>query len=164
MEAVAGWAASAEPAQEISFAPGRVLLQDFTGVPAVVDLAAMRDAMHDLGGDPQRINPQLPVETVNLRVRARASYPLPEFPTFPLEGPEGSEKALIQEKKVVLDGGPVLTRFYLRTKLKAGNEVQGPAVIVEYSATTLIPNGYRASVDQYLNLLIEPNRESTAAG
>ena len=64
VEAVAGWAASAEPAQEISFAPGRVLLQDFTGVPAVVDLAAMRDAMHDLGGDPQRINPQLPVELV----------------------------------------------------------------------------------------------------
>lgn len=109
-------------------------------------------------------NPQLPVETVNLRVRARASYPLPEFPTFTLEGPEGSEKALMQEKKVILDGGPVLTRFYLRTKLKAGNEVQGPAVIVEYSATTLIPAGYRASVDKFLNLLIEPNRGSAASG
>jgi aconitate hydratase len=64
VEAVAGWVASAEPAQEISFTPGRVLLQDFTGVPAVVDLAAMRDAMHDLGGDPERINPQLPAELV----------------------------------------------------------------------------------------------------
>ncbi len=64
VEAVAGWVASAEPAQEISFTPGRVLLQDFTGVPAVVDLAAMRHAMHDLGGDPHRINPQLPVELV----------------------------------------------------------------------------------------------------
>jgi aconitate hydratase len=64
VEAVAGWVASAEPAQEISFTPGRVLLQDFTGVPAVVDLAAMRDAMRDLGGDPDRINPQLPVELV----------------------------------------------------------------------------------------------------
>ena len=64
VEAVAGWVASAEPSQEISFTPARVLLQDFTGVPAVVDLAAMRDAMHDLGGDPKRINPLLPVELV----------------------------------------------------------------------------------------------------
>jgi aconitate hydratase len=64
VEAVAGWVASAEPSQEISFTPGRVLLQDFTGVPAVVDLAAMRNAMHDLGGDPKKINPLLPVELV----------------------------------------------------------------------------------------------------
>jgi aconitate hydratase len=64
VEAVAGWVASAEPSQEISFTPGRVLLQDFTGVPAVVDLAAMRNAMRDLGGAPDRINPQLPAELV----------------------------------------------------------------------------------------------------
>jgi len=64
VEAVAGWVAAAEPSQEISFMPARVLLQDFTGVPAVVDLAAMRNAMHDLGGDPSRINPLLPVELV----------------------------------------------------------------------------------------------------
>src|SRR5262249_5137319 len=64
VEAVAGWVATAEPSEEISFTPGRVLLQDFTGVPAVVDLAAMRNAMHDLGGDPRKINPLLPVELV----------------------------------------------------------------------------------------------------
>ena len=64
VEAVAGWVASAEPSQEISFTPGRVLLQDFTGVPAVVDLAAMRNAMRDLGGDPERINPLCPAELV----------------------------------------------------------------------------------------------------
>jgi aconitate hydratase len=64
VEAVAGWIASAEPTQEISFTPSRVLLQDFTGVPAVVDLAAMRNAMHDLGGNPKTINPLLPVELV----------------------------------------------------------------------------------------------------
>jgi aconitate hydratase len=64
VEAVASWVATAEPSQEISFTPGRVLLQDFTGVPAVVDLAAMRNAMHDLGGDPRKINPLLPVELV----------------------------------------------------------------------------------------------------
>ena len=64
VEAVAGWDATAEPSQEISYNPARVLLQDFTGVPAVVDLAAMRAAMADLGGDPQKINPLIPVELV----------------------------------------------------------------------------------------------------
>jgi aconitate hydratase len=64
VEAVAGWNAAAEPANEINYNPARVLLQDFTGVPAVVDLAAMRAAMADLGGDPQRINPLIPVELV----------------------------------------------------------------------------------------------------
>jgi aconitate hydratase len=64
VEAVARWNAKADPTAEISFAPARVLLQDFTGVPAVVDLAAMRDAMRDLGGDAARINPLLPAELV----------------------------------------------------------------------------------------------------
>ena len=63
-EAIRGWSADAEPSHEIGFTPARVLLQDFTGVPAVVDLAAMRDAMRDLDGDPARINPQLPAELV----------------------------------------------------------------------------------------------------
>src|SRR5881396_3768616 len=64
IEALAGWQPAAEPSREIAFTPSRVLLQDFTGVPAVVDLAAMRDAMKRLGGDPRRINPLLPVELV----------------------------------------------------------------------------------------------------
>jgi aconitate hydratase len=64
VEAVAGWVAQAEPSREISFMPARVLLQDFTGVPAVVDLAAMRNAMRDLGGDAARIDPLLPSELV----------------------------------------------------------------------------------------------------
>jgi aconitate hydratase A / 2-methylisocitrate dehydratase len=64
VEAVAGWAAAAEPSQAISFRPGRVLHQDFTGVPAIVDLAAMRSAMQELGGSATRINPQLPSELV----------------------------------------------------------------------------------------------------
>ncbi len=63
-EALRRWEPEAEPADEISFRPARVLLQDFTGVPAVVDLAAMRNAMADLGGDPARINPLLPAELV----------------------------------------------------------------------------------------------------
>ncbi len=64
VEALARWEPRAEPAREIAFMPARVLLQDFTGVPAVVDLAAMRDAMAGLGGEASRINPVQPVELV----------------------------------------------------------------------------------------------------
>src|ERR687892_1273961 len=61
---VANWDPHAEPSSEIAYRPARILLQDFTGVPAVVDLASMRDAMRDLGGDPSRINPQIPSELI----------------------------------------------------------------------------------------------------
>jgi aconitate hydratase len=61
---VANWDPEAEPSSEIAYRPARILLQDFTGVPAVVDLAAMRDAMRELGGGPARINPQIPSELV----------------------------------------------------------------------------------------------------
>ncbi len=64
VEAIAGWDAAAEPSVEIPFQPARVLMQDFTGVPAVVDLAAMRDAMEEIGGDPVRINPLVDVDLV----------------------------------------------------------------------------------------------------
>src|SRR5689334_20871967 len=64
VDAVAGWVAADEPSREISFTPARVLLQDFTGVPCVVDLAAMRDAMREQGGDPAKINPLIPAELV----------------------------------------------------------------------------------------------------
>jgi len=64
VEALAKWVATDEPSREIAYSPARVLLQDFTGVPAVVDLAAMRDAMRDLGGDAARINPLQPAELV----------------------------------------------------------------------------------------------------
>src|ERR687889_1449667 len=64
VEALASWDHQAEPSKEIAFTPARVVLQDFTGVPCVVDLAAMRDAMADLGGDPSVIEPQVPAELV----------------------------------------------------------------------------------------------------
>jgi aconitate hydratase len=64
IEALARWQAKAEPNREIAFTPSRILMQDFTGVPAVVDLAAMRDAMKRMGGDPRRINPLQPAELV----------------------------------------------------------------------------------------------------
>jgi aconitate hydratase len=64
IEALASWDLAAEPSKEIAFTPARVVMQDFTGVPAVVDLAAMRDAMADMGGDPAMINPLVPAELV----------------------------------------------------------------------------------------------------
>jgi aconitate hydratase len=64
IEFLAKWDPKAEPSREIAYMPARVLMQDFTGVPAIVDLAAMRDAMKLLGGDPQKINPLQPAELV----------------------------------------------------------------------------------------------------
>ena len=64
IRALAGWDESAEPDKEIQFTPARVIMQDFTGVPCVVDLATMREAMADLGGDPAKINPLAPAEMV----------------------------------------------------------------------------------------------------
>ncbi len=64
IEALASWDARAQPSVEIAFMPARVVMQDFTGVPAVVDLAAMRDAMQEMGGDPSAINPLVPAELV----------------------------------------------------------------------------------------------------
>jgi aconitate hydratase len=64
VEALATWDAKSAPSKEIAFTPARVLMQDLTGVPAVVDLAAMRDAMAEMGGDPARINPLAPAELV----------------------------------------------------------------------------------------------------
>ncbi len=63
IDALAQWQPKAEPDTEIAFTPARVLMQDFTGVPCVVDLAAMRDAMKSLGGDPAKINPLVPGRT-----------------------------------------------------------------------------------------------------
>jgi aconitate hydratase len=64
VQALARWDPKAKPSREIAFTPARVLMQDFTGVPAVVDLAAMRDAMRTMGGDPRKINPLLAAELV----------------------------------------------------------------------------------------------------
>jgi aconitate hydratase len=64
IERIATWDAKADPEHEIAYSPARVLMQDFTGVPAIVDLAAMRDAMEELGGDAKKINPLVPAELV----------------------------------------------------------------------------------------------------
>ena len=64
LQAMADWVKERRISREIQYRPARVLMQDFTGVPAVVDLAAMRDAMKSLGGDPKKINPLVPVHLV----------------------------------------------------------------------------------------------------
>ena len=64
VQALADWLKAKKSSHEIAYRPARVLMQDFTGVPAVVDLAAMREAMKALGGDPQKINPLVPVDLV----------------------------------------------------------------------------------------------------
>ncbi|HQY97604.1 MAG TPA: aconitase family protein, partial [Phycicoccus sp.] len=64
IRALGSWDADAEPDTEIQFTPARVIMQDFTGVPCVVDLATMREAVGDLGGDPKKINPLAPAELV----------------------------------------------------------------------------------------------------
>ena len=64
IEFLANWDPKATPSREIAYMPARVLMQDFTGVPAIVDLAAMRDAMKQLGGNPEKINPLQPAELV----------------------------------------------------------------------------------------------------
>ncbi|HET6826427.1 MAG TPA: aconitate hydratase [Amnibacterium sp.] len=64
IRAIGGWVPSAEPDTEIQFTPARVVMQDFTGVPCIVDLATMREAVADLGGDPTRVNPLAPAELV----------------------------------------------------------------------------------------------------
>src|SRR5947208_15406431 len=64
VRALAAWDPDAEPDTEIQFTPARVVMQDFTGVPAIVDLATMREAMRDLGGDATKINPLAPAELV----------------------------------------------------------------------------------------------------
>src|SRR5690606_28680466 len=64
VRALPGWDPAAEPSVEIQFTPARVLMQDFTGVPCVVDLATMREAIRDLGGDPAKVNPLAPADLV----------------------------------------------------------------------------------------------------
>ena len=65
VRALAGWDPDAEPDTEIQFTPGRVIMQDFTGVPCVVDLATMREAVVALGGDPARVNPLSPARSTS---------------------------------------------------------------------------------------------------
>lgn len=99
-------------------------------------------------------NPGLELEVVNIRVRGTGRHPLVEMPRLELQGPEPSIESIMQERRVFLEGTEQPARFYLRERLKPGNRISGPAIILEYSATTLIPSGFEAAVDEWLNLVV----------
>ena len=101
-------------------------------------------------------NPRLPVEIVNIRVRGAARYSQPPLPTFPLESEDPPLEAILREKQLTLNDQTYATRFYRREGLKAGNQISGPAVILEYSSTTVIPSDFRARIDEWRNIVIEP--------
>ena len=101
-------------------------------------------------------NRGLPVEVVTLRVRASGSHgelALPEAARIPRKPPRAAAEA---KRKVHFEGKRRLTRFYDRDRLKPGTRLTAPAVISEYSATTLIPPGFKGRVDRWRNLILEP--------
>ncbi|MEO2082811.1 MAG: hydantoinase/oxoprolinase family protein, partial [Desulfurobacteriaceae bacterium] len=97
------------------------------------------------------------IEIVCLRVRAIGKTEKPELPTVK-EGTEAPpEGAFLKEEKVLFEGEWLTTPFFRREKLLAGNRIEGPAVIAEYSSTTVIPPESTATVDPYGNLIVEVN-------
>lgn len=101
-------------------------------------------------------NPSLPVEIVNIRVQGRARYPQVEVPSTPLGSEQPPLEAVVQEKKVWIEGEERPTAFYLRHNLKPGNRIAGPAILLEYSSTTLVSHDFQACIDGRMNLIIEP--------
>ncbi len=101
-------------------------------------------------------NPGLPMEIVNIRVRGSGKYPEVPIAKFPLESEEPSQGAMIQEKKVFFDGRWLPAAFYLRKRLRPGNRLLGPAIILEYSSTTIIPDDFAVKIDEWRNLVLEP--------
>lgn len=101
-------------------------------------------------------NPRLPIEIVNIRVRGSADHPKPPLPRFPLETEHPRPGAILQEKQATFAGQTLPTRFYRREHLDPGNHIPGPAVILEYSSTTVIPPDFHARIDEWKNIVIEP--------
>jgi N-methylhydantoinase A len=99
-------------------------------------------------------DPSRESEIVTLRVRARGLSEKPRLPKY-RRGSVSPRKALILEKKVYFEGKPVRAQVFERSLLHAGNRVTGPALILEYSASTALPPGYLCRVDPYRNLIIE---------
>ena len=95
------------------------------------------------------------VEIVTVRLRARGVAPEWRFPKAGFVSERPPAEALLGEGKTVFDSRPRTTRIVDREKLFCGNRIEGPAVVVEYSSTTVLPPGVEASVDEYLNLVIE---------
>lgn len=97
------------------------------------------------------------VEIVNVRIRATGATSKPALPKIPA-GLASSRNALAGESKVFFNGKAVRTGIYARAKMRAGNRLTGPAIVTEYSATTVVPFGWRTRVDKYGNLIMERSR------
>ena len=103
-------------------------------------------------------SPQLPVEIVTLRVSGSGQFPAIDFVSRELEGETPPMEALLQEKEIHLEGASGPTRFYIRKKLGPGNRIDGPAIVLEYSSTLLVPSDFLARVDRWSNLILEPRQ------
>ncbi len=99
-------------------------------------------------------NPNKQVEVVNIRLKASVERRKPNIPTFEFRGKTPLEEALLFEREVIFDGKPYKTKVYDRDKLLPGNEINGSAIIVEYSSTIVVPPFAKATVDKYKNLII----------
>ena len=95
------------------------------------------------------------VEIVNLRLRARGIPDKPAFEKSPISPAQPSEESFVGEKEVVFDYRPVKTKIYKRERLLSGNRIKGPAILVEYSSTIVVPPFAEVLVDQYGNLMME---------
>ena len=100
-------------------------------------------------------NPGLDLEIVTLRVRGTGLSPAPETPRLPIDSEYPLPEALMHEKQMLVGGRTVPTKIFSRQWLRSGNRISGPAVVAEYSSTTLIPEGFEARVDEWLNLVIQ---------
>jgi N-methylhydantoinase A len=95
------------------------------------------------------------VEIVNLRLRARGIPDKPVFEKSPISSEQPSEESWVGEKEAVFDYRPVKTKIYKRERLLSGNRIKGPAILVEYSSTIVVPQFAEVLVDQYGNLMME---------
>ena len=102
-------------------------------------------------------DPARPLEVVNLRVRLAIPTPKPPVRPQRILKNAGSASEVVQSKPVWFAGSPVATAFYERVRLGAGMTFRGPAIVTEYSSTTVVPPGFACRVDEYLNLVLQPN-------
>ena len=154
-----------EAAQGIAYsADMRYHMQGYE-IPVALDPEEVRGK--DLGDLEERFNglheqlygfrmPDTACEIVNLRAVGFGAVPKPELPVGKVGGADASA-AVVEEQQVVFGGKPVPTKIYDRSKLEPGAELDGPAIVTEFDATTVVLPGYRAAVDENYNLLINPN-------
>ncbi len=100
-------------------------------------------------------NKDRPIEIVNLRLRAKGTLDKPEMEEFPMSLETPANEALLDRREVIFDGQPIMTQIFNRKLLVSGNRIKGPAVVVEYSSTIVVPPFTEAVVDEYGNLILE---------